>query len=297
MHGAVSGVVVYCPCRSQAAPWLWVDSPVDTDIDGPRLAGTDDTELPAATAYLRELCDDGEPMPSTKVWLPPPVYWTLRSLFHLTPIQLPYLLEGNVNRFERELSRSYVNRRAVSVLQREFLRRMTRVQPPDAMRCAGTLLYGPPGSGKTELVRAMLTYAGFLKSFSGTASDLNKKYFGETERRLRKILDCCKGYPGIPVIVFFDEIDSIVQRRSSHTSDTKVDIMSGLLFRVGSGTCAAECVRPQWAGIFRIFLYPTWTSITKPPPPPVTCNVLPSRALFCRCNMSATAGRSLFHRR
>ncbi len=63
--------------------------------------------------------------------------------------------------------------------------------------------------------RLMLRLAGFLRSFDGTASDLNKKYFGETERRLKVILDSCKGYPGIPVIVFFDEIDSIVQKRGN----------------------------------------------------------------------------------
>lgn len=76
----------------------------------------------------------------------------------------------------------------------------------------GVLLYGPPGTGKTLLAKAIATesQANFI-SIKGP--ELLSKYVGESERTVREIFR--KARQAAPVIVFFDEIDSIVPTRGT----------------------------------------------------------------------------------
>ncbi|MFH0714136.1 MAG: AAA family ATPase [Candidatus Diapherotrites archaeon] len=82
----------------------------------------------------------------------------------------------------------------------------------------GVLLYGPPGCGKTLLARAIATEseANFI-SIKGP--ELISKWVGESERGIRKIFK--KARQVSPVIIFFDEIDSIASLRGS-TGDSGV---------------------------------------------------------------------------
>ncbi|PJA20067.1 MAG: AAA family ATPase, partial [Candidatus Diapherotrites archaeon CG_4_10_14_0_2_um_filter_31_5] len=70
----------------------------------------------------------------------------------------------------------------------------------------GVFLYGAPGTGKTLLAKAVATESG--KNFiSIKGPELISKWVGETERGIRKIFK--KARQVSPVIIFFDEIDSL----------------------------------------------------------------------------------------
>ncbi len=76
----------------------------------------------------------------------------------------------------------------------------------------GVLLFGPPGTGKTMLAKAVATEseANFI-SIKGP--ELLSKYVGESERAIRETFR--KARQAAPTIIFFDEIDSIVPTRGA----------------------------------------------------------------------------------
>lgn len=80
----------------------------------------------------------------------------------------------------------------------------------------GILLYGPPGCAKTTLVRAMATSskAGFITA--DTAS-IYSPLLGESERKMRELFKLARANQ--PCILFLDEIDGIVARRSFGAQD------------------------------------------------------------------------------
>jgi proteasome-associated ATPase len=117
-----------------------------------------------------------------------------------------------------------------------------QLQPPK-----GILLYGPPGCGKTLIAKAVAnSLAKRVAEKTGDAStrsyflnikgpELLNKYVGETERQIRLIFQRAreKSEEGVPVIVFFDEMDSLFRTRGTGiSSDIESTIVPQLLAEI-----------------------------------------------------------------
>ncbi|HYX96367.1 MAG TPA: proteasome ATPase [Geodermatophilus sp.] len=111
----------------------------------------------------------------------------------------------------------------------------------------GILLYGPPGCGKTLIAKAVANSLakkvsavkgeGQAKSYflNIKGPELLNKYVGETERHIRLVFQRAreKAGEGTPVIVFFDEMDSIFRTRGSGvSSDVESTIVPQLLSEI-----------------------------------------------------------------
>ncbi len=101
-------------------------------------------------------------------------------------------------------------------------------------RKKAVLLYGPPGTGKTLIARALANWLGCL-SGTGRSRFINVKpaglhsmWYGQTEANYREIFCAARAAgardPEIPVVIFFDEVDSVAgeRGRSSHQIDDRV---------------------------------------------------------------------------
>ena len=118
-----------------------------------------------------------------------------------------------------------------------------KLRPPK-----GVLLYGPPGCGKTLIAKAVANSLAKQVSLAGGDTVQGKSYFlnikgpellnkfvGETERHIRLIFQRAreKASQGTPVIVFFDEMDSIIRTRGSGvSSDVETTIVPQLLSEI-----------------------------------------------------------------
>ena len=116
------------------------------------------------------------------------------------------------------------------------------LQPPK-----GILLYGPPGCGKTLIAKAVAnSLAKRVAEKTGNDSirsyflnikgpELLNKYVGETERQIRLVFQRAreKSEEGVPVIVFFDEMDSLFRTRGTGiSSDMESTIVPQLLAEI-----------------------------------------------------------------
>jgi transitional endoplasmic reticulum ATPase len=90
----------------------------------------------------------------------------------------------------------------------------------------GILLHGPPGVGKTFVARATAGEFG-LNFLHVSTGDLVSKYVGESARNLRAVF--AEAARAVPCVLFFDEFDSIAERREDGVNDESKRVVAQLL--------------------------------------------------------------------
>ncbi len=98
------------------------------------------------------------------------------------------------------------------------------IEPP-----RGVLLHGPPGTGKTFVVRALAHEAG-AAFFSVKGAELLDKFVGESERGVRELFARARG--AAPAILFFDEFDALAPVRGRSTTTVTDSVVAALLTEI-----------------------------------------------------------------
>jgi len=95
------------------------------------------------------------------------------------------------------------------------------IEPPH-----GLLLHGPPGTGKTYVIRALANESG-AAFFAVKGAELLDKYVGESARGVREVFSRARA--AAPAILFFDELDALAPVRGRSTTSVTDTVVAALL--------------------------------------------------------------------
>jgi transitional endoplasmic reticulum ATPase len=120
-----------------------------------------------------------------------------------------------------------VKERARELIETQLERR-EKLDEIKARPVKGVLFSGPPGTGKTHLAR-IIARESKADFFLVSGPSIVSKWVGDTEDTLRKIFEAATASPSGRAIVFFDEIDSIAERRGGDSHESSRRLVAQLL--------------------------------------------------------------------
>jgi SpoVK/Ycf46/Vps4 family AAA+-type ATPase len=136
---------------------------------------------------------------------------------------------GGYEEIKREI-REYIE----LPLRRKDIAEKYGLKPPK-----GILLFGPPGCGKTMMMKALANEAK-INFIYVSVPEIMSKWYGESEQRLRELFNNAR--KTAPVILFFDEIDTIGVRRERHVGDSVTPRLLSLMLSEMDGLASEDGV-------------------------------------------------------
>jgi len=136
---------------------------------------------------------------------------------------------GGYEEIKREI-REYIE----LPLRRNDIAEKYGLKPPK-----GILLFGPPGCGKTMMMKALANEAK-INFIYVSVPEIMSKWYGESEQRLRELFNNARKMA--PVILFFDEIDTIGVRREQHVGDSVTPRLLSLMLSEMDGLASEDGV-------------------------------------------------------
>lgn len=121
----------------------------------------------------------------------------------------------NTKREIREAIKPYVDKEEYKLMQQANMKPIK-----------GILLFGPPGTGKTSIARAIANETN-MKLIVVNAGEFVNMYIGESEKALRKIFDDAK--KDAPALICFDEIESFLAKRNDESKSYEKNIITTFL--------------------------------------------------------------------
>jgi len=115
----------------------------------------------------------------------------------------------------------------------------------------GILLFGPPGNGKTMIAKA-ISHECNRKFFAISASSLTGKWVGDSEKSVRALFSVSTKFS--PSIIFIDEIDSMLTKRTSNDNEASRKLKTEFLVQMDGVSRAKVTVTPS-----------SWLRPTDPP--------------------------------